>query len=254
MEPIARDRLKSRKKNPHLFDARSVATDEMSEELSIRVPLVVLVKPVQPILVQYDKQGRQRRDLRMQRIAASRNSSSSSPTVVEFTTVTIREYPITIGDNPASRTGISISIEWDHDSEVTLDVTAYEGERPPRRTGREMIIPPDVRTERLRAMGFTREEIVRKTRPINISRGQRQRTCETLHLESVHLLTENFARHYRNVLTLGQTEKRQRQFLEKFTNTAKKETPEERVETASGSDTDVTSFRSLSGVNRQMSF
>jgi hypothetical protein len=253
MESITRERVKSRKKNL-LFDARSVDTDEMSEELSVRIPLVVLLKPVQPILVQCGKQGRQRRDLRMQRIAASRSSSSSSSTLIEFTTVTIREYPITIGDNPASRTGISISIEWDYDSEVTLDVTAYEDERPPRRTGREMIIPPDARTERLRAVGFTREQIVRQTRPINIARGLRRRTCETLHLESVHLLTECFARHYRNVLTLGQTEKRQRQFLEKFTNTSKKETPEERVETALVTDTDVSSFRSLSGANNQISF
>jgi hypothetical protein len=252
MEPIARKLVKSRQQNHHLFDARSVDTDEMSEELSVRIPLVVLLKPVQPILVQYDMQSHERRNLRRQRIAASR--SSSSPTLIEFSTVTIREYPITIGDNPASRLGISLSVEWDHDSEVTLDLTAYEGERPPRRSGREMIIPPDVRTERLRAMGFAREEIVRRTRPINITRGQRQRTCETLHLESVHLLTESFARHYRNALTLGQTEKRQRQFLEKFTNTAKKEPPEERVETASGSDTDVSSVRSLSRVSRQLSF
>ena len=129
---------------------------------------------------------------------------------VQFSTVTVRDFPRAMGDNPASSCGPSISIGWRHESECTVPLEEYEENRGPRRCGREMIIPVPIREALLREAGYSRAEIMKGVRDINIIRGQRRRTYETLHLQSFQLLTERISRKAWNVLTLGKNKRKER--------------------------------------------
>ena len=135
---------------------------------------------------------------------------------VQFSTVTIRSYPIVIGDNPSSLAGPPLSIAWHHESEYTIGVHDYEEQRPERRKGREMIIPLSMRMHKLKAAGFAQSEILQYTRPVNIARNQRKRTEATLQLIALHEFFEAASRKIRDLLDLGRRKRRERKFLKQY--------------------------------------
>ena len=137
---------------------------------------------------------------------------------VQFSTITVRDYPRIMGDNPASSAGPSVSIGWQHESEITVSLEEYETIRGPRRWGREMIIPVKIREELLREVGYSRAEIVKGIRDLNIVRGQRRRTFDTLHLQPFQLLAERISRKAWNVLTLGEYKRKERATLQELSS------------------------------------
>lgn len=145
-----------------------------------------------------------------------RRPSMTTAKAVRFGNVSIREFPVVVGDNPGGTSGPPISIGWEHHSEVTVDLVSYEGQRPPRRRGREMLIPLDVRFERLRIAGYSRSEIVTLTKPVNVARSQRKRTLDTLHLQPFQRFNENLARKTKSLLTGGRRKKQEKKLLQSF--------------------------------------
>lgn len=59
---------------------------------------------------------------------------------VQFGSITLRHYPITLGDNPGGKAGPPLTIEWDHILEESLPVDCFEQGRQ-----RATIPEPDVR-------------------------------------------------------------------------------------------------------------
>ncbi len=157
---------------------------------------------------------------------------------VTFTHVTIRDYPRSIGDNPASTSGASISIGWKHEAECTIALDEFEENRAPRRLGREMIIPAQIREGLLRQEGYSRAEIMQCMRELNVIRGQRRRTYETLHLQSLQLLTERMSRKAWNVLTLGEYKRKEQATYQELTR--RSERPPAVTKTATSSSTTTT--------------
>ena len=51
------------------------------------------------------------------------------PKSVQFDNLSIREYPIVIGDSPSTSRGVPISIGWEYGPECTVDLDAYEATR-----------------------------------------------------------------------------------------------------------------------------
>lgn len=148
--------------------------------------------------------------------AQRRRSLQENNTRVQFSTITIRSYPLVIGDNPSSPVGPPLSIAWQHESECTLEVREFENERPERRLGREMILPPSLRMDKLRAAGFTQSEIVHYTKQVNVTRAQRKRTEATLYQAFLQEILEDASRKTRNLLDLGKSKREERKFLEQF--------------------------------------
>lgn len=68
---------------------------------------------------------------------------------VSFHTVEVREYPITIGDNPSVINGPPVAIDWDYDDRIELGVDDFELCRSSegRRKGEEMRLDASVREE-----------------------------------------------------------------------------------------------------------
>jgi len=57
---------------------------------------------------------------------------------VGFSSVVIREYDQTIGDNPSVSYGPPISLDWEYTQLQTVTLEHYEAHRPPRRSMRQM--------------------------------------------------------------------------------------------------------------------
>lgn len=147
------------------------------------------------------------------RLQISSSSALPASNGVRFGNVSIRQYPVIVGDNPGGNSGPPLSIGWEFFDEVTLDVIEYEQERPPRRKGREMLVPVDVRVARLRNAGYSRAEIVALTKPVNVARSQRKRTLDTLHLQPLFQLNEKFSRKTFSLLTGGRQKKTEKKLL-----------------------------------------
>lgn len=97
--------------------------------------------------------------------ASSEGSSSSASFEnkhVSFEKIVIREYPFILGDHPSTTCGPPITIDWDVQSELELNVDDYESKAPKRRSGVELKMPSSVRTQYLlRHSDFTPQQLHR---------------------------------------------------------------------------------------------
>jgi hypothetical protein len=172
-------------------------------------------------------QSRIRRAQRLQKDAIQDDQC-----VVRFGTVEIREFPTIFGDNPGSRSGPPLSIDWEPTSAEILDVDEYEKNRPEGRMYSEMRIPPKVRLEILKKVGYSRKEIVELGKPVNILRLQRKRTIETRQLHFVEEAAEVVYRRTLNILSMGRRKENERKFLEPFSAVTLKESWDESWDSA----------------------
>jgi len=114
--------------------------------------------------------------------------------VVSFSHIQIREHGVCIGDNPAGRKGVPLSIEWDSLNERKFDIDAYEESRPLRRAASQLVIPSSVREMMLRNGGYSRKEIQQATKSVNLIRIARRRTDESYLLHPLEELVEKCIR------------------------------------------------------------
>lgn len=94
-------------------------------------------------------------------IATSASSTTASCTrkLVRFHRIEIREYGVTLGDHPGPRAGPPVTIEWQHQAELVVDLDQYErifsgvgsSAKFRRRKGEELRMPPNVREHMLLA-------------------------------------------------------------------------------------------------------
>jgi len=110
---------------------------------------------------------------------------------VSFQNLTMREYPIILGDNPAGTVGPPLSIDWDYiEPEMTISIDEYEKYRPPRRNGSSMLMPLGTRVATLKLAKFSRREIVEMSKTckkIRIERRRSHATPETIE-EGIELI------------------------------------------------------------------
>ena len=132
---------------------------------------------------------------------------------VAFGTCEIREYPMTLGDNPGGNWGPPLTISWDFQSTVILAVDEFETEHPSRRTSSQMIIPIKLREDILMKAGFTRGEIQAGLKQVNLNRNRRKRTIELLHLTTLQEMAEKAARTASNILFRRKKKTSERMYL-----------------------------------------
>jgi len=78
---------------------------------------------------------------------------------VIFDEITVREYPLILGDNPAVGCGPPVTIDWKFHSEYTMEVNFYEQSRRKSRRRKRTKLSSMKRTKILLAEGHTLEEI-----------------------------------------------------------------------------------------------
>lgn len=97
---------------------------------------------------------------------------------VSFSTITVREYQMILGDNPASRAGPSISIDWDFSEIPTVQVDAFERLRKNARrsAARHMLRSKGNRERLAQRLGYSKQEISEHVRGLNKTRHERRQT------------------------------------------------------------------------------
>ena len=122
----------------------------------------------------------------------SRTSSSSSS--VCFSSVTIRSYQQTIGDNPAVSYGTPISLDWNYEEHDSIEIDSYElsNRSLHKRTLREMIICHYRRKNLiLHEFGCTKEEMNRARKDAERIKFHRSVTNSLLPMMNVESVVEN---------------------------------------------------------------
>jgi hypothetical protein len=115
--------------------------------------------------------------------------------VVEFSTVDIREYPISVCDNPSVSCGIPISIRWNPSSEVSFDLNEYERITSQNKMpGRVATVPSLTRFCLLRNAGYSRSLLRNVEHCVVQSRQERVHPLENLNMESVEEAFESAKR------------------------------------------------------------
>ena len=144
------------------------------------------------------------------------NSNSRKQPRVSFTDVQVREYPVCLGDNPGGYIGVPLTLEWDHQSEASLNLEDYETSRPERRQSDQLRIPSFVREEMLRHCGYSRVDIQRGVKEANIARQRRRRTNETAQLHKAQEWASALVRSLRNRTTRRRESQEERALLQFF--------------------------------------
>ena len=129
---------------------------------------------------------------------SSVGSHGSSAIALAYNSVSIREYPMVPGDNPAVSRGVPLSIDWEHQWEGSFLLDTYEAKKTPR-SQLEMRVPAEVRSQLLRQNGHSWKDIQSSTKIANITRRQRIKTIERLPTEKFDENIESFVKGFKNM-------------------------------------------------------
>ncbi|KAG7339757.1 hypothetical protein IV203_025436 [Nitzschia inconspicua] len=111
---------------------------------------------------------------------------------VSFVDVTIYEFPLRIGDNPACTAGCPIALASKHQSirkssisSDDEDVTRTTETSMTKRRSRDLVIPSDIRTKLLLEQGYDLQRIVKTTEAILKIQEQRRESLQKTSWEGV---------------------------------------------------------------------
>jgi hypothetical protein len=126
---------------------------------------------------------------------------ASSLKEVTFGDITVREYPIILGDHP-SCTGVPITIGWDYgDTETTRNFELYEYHKSQRgvsssKSKKRLFIPVQKRSQMLLEAGYTQEQII--TRALEVAEIKRLRAETAMKAQNEQ---QGFGRISKNFMT-----------------------------------------------------
>ena len=149
---------------------------------------------------------------------AGRDASSTS---LRFGTVTIREYPMVVGDNPSVTKGVPVTIAWEHLSEVSIDCIKYEtvriknSEKGRKRNMQEMRMTAMYRFNVLKELGFSVQERNAATKDATIIRKQRHKTYNNIKNMARHERIEKVISKISNIFSFGMKKRKERRFLKR---------------------------------------
>jgi len=79
---------------------------------------------------------------------------------IRFSTIEVREFNCTLGDNPTCSRDPPISLEWDYAVSELISLDEYEAKRIPRRSRRELCISKRTRRKIVSSqLGYAKEEV-----------------------------------------------------------------------------------------------
>jgi hypothetical protein len=95
---------------------------------------------------------------------------------ISFDKVIVREYAMTMGDNPSCSYGPPVCLDWLYLETTNLKLEEYERTRPRKRNMRQLVLNYYRRCEILESAGYDSAEMKRTTRQINRVKRQRDTT------------------------------------------------------------------------------
>jgi hypothetical protein len=113
---------------------------------------------------------------------------------VSFSNISMRNYPLTLGDNPSVSCGPPTTLDWEFEEAEELSLDDYENNRAPRRKPREMLLNYYQRKAILENSGHSEEEIKRARRQAERSKRQRNTTKEMVQFMRVEDAVQSVGR------------------------------------------------------------
>jgi hypothetical protein len=100
---------------------------------------------------------------------------------VRFDSLTIREYPMELGDHPSCSGGAPVTIGWEPQATQTRNLELYEYTRTARRSRKQLHIPVQARAILLLKGGYSLQEIGNATHQVELARKERADTISSSH-------------------------------------------------------------------------
>ena len=117
-----------------------------------------------------------------------------------FDTVTIYEFHLSIGDNPATREGCPVSLSTKCIHKETLDVEMYEHIREgKRRKSKSLYIPVEDRAAMLLSRGYSLDKIVKRVLEMEEIKKSRSESLKMGGLERMNVLIDSAGRTLRKL-------------------------------------------------------
>mmetsp|Transcript_27814 Transcript_27814/g.39088 ORF Transcript_27814/g.39088 Transcript_27814/m.39088 type:complete len:229 (+) Transcript_27814:32-718(+) len=124
---------------------------------------------------------------------------------VSFDQIQVREYEITLGDNPAVRQGVPISIGWNYVKQRTKSVDDYETHRPSesRRSYKDLQIKPQERRCTLvNEWSISKEHVKQAMQEVKVIQRQRRETSKLPEvIEDAQEIVEATGKHIRGIFS-----------------------------------------------------
>jgi hypothetical protein len=142
-------------------------------------------------------------------LSSSSSSSPESKKVWFGELITIHEFPITLGDNPACSSGAPVQLGWKALESTTRNMELYEyvrkGER--KRDRRQLIIPVEKRGRILLKRGYSIDQIAEATMNADEIKEQRRETLRKQGWDRFGMVLESTGKIPRGVMkgVLGTT-------------------------------------------------
>ncbi|KAL3919702.1 MAG: hypothetical protein SGILL_003622 [Bacillariaceae sp.] len=117
-----------------------------------------------------------------------------------FDRVTIYEFQISMGDNPAAREGCPVTLSKKCIHEETLDVDFYEMMREgKRRDSKHLYLPVEDRAAMLMSRGFSLDKIVKRVLEMEEIKKSRSESCKATSRERMNIAIDAAGRTLRKL-------------------------------------------------------
>ena len=122
---------------------------------------------------------------------------------VRFSSIAIRKYDKTLGDNPSCTDGCPTTLDWTYSVQPVVSIDEYETNRLPRRTRRHLVLTSITRRNSMfYHFGFSHEEIDKAAESIKKFQKQRQYTKKlSKKHEKTQEIVQNVTRKLRRIVS-----------------------------------------------------
>ncbi len=118
---------------------------------------------------------------------------------VKFDMIQVRDYNITLGDNPSCSYGPPVSLDWEYDERDPISLESFEDVKSkiPRRKAYQMHMISRQRSDLLRnEAGFTDDEIEKVVEEMRKIQKERSRTKMGLPFSKLHEIAESVGKRH----------------------------------------------------------
>jgi len=109
---------------------------------------------------------------------------------ISFSTLEVRTYGVTLGDNPGGSSGPPVSLDWNYDESKAIDLEDYEAKRNPRRSREQLHMDMNNRYFSL-ASHFTATELKAATLAARQTRIKRKKSYSKTGIEPIQEAMES---------------------------------------------------------------
>ena len=131
------------------------------------------------------------------------NTNSAGPSSLRFADVEIREYEVTVSDNPGVKSGVALELGWRYNVLEPIQIDEFEGKRSTERSQefmKEKKLSKFERERLLKKFGVTQKDMDVAAKQAAIIRNQRKKSIRLRRHDKLHEKIENGTSNVKSLL------------------------------------------------------